>query len=163
MAVVTAQIRNVERFGCIRATKENKSAPLTKVTILQDTPHLDPSTVKNIYHNQATGIISDTPTSITINIKEELDNVILERNRKHFSKAKNSPWNILLLKNINKDTDYDLEENIQGNLIHLPSNSTVETITVFTLLKELTIVNQTKHNNNREETLQYCVIMDEGI
>ena len=94
LAVVTAQIRNGERFRRIRATKSNKSNPLTKVTILQETPHLDPGTGKTVYRNKVTGEITQELTYITIDIKEELDDVILERNRKHFSKAKNSPWNI---------------------------------------------------------------------
>ena len=94
LAVVTAQIKNVKRFGRIRATKEGNSATLTKVTVLQDTSHLDPSTGKTIYRNQTTGNISDTPPYITVDIKKELEKFILEHNRKHFSKAKNLPWNI---------------------------------------------------------------------
>ena len=52
------------------------------------------------------------------------------------------------LKNINKDTDYDLEKNIQENPIHLPANSTTETLTVLELLKKLTIINTPKCLSN---------------
>ena len=63
--------------------------------------------------------------------------MILERNRNHFSKAKNSPWNVPLLNNINKDNDYNLETT-QGIPIQLPETSTEETLTVLELLKTLT-------------------------
>ena len=67
--------------------------------------HLDPSTGNTVYCDQLTGDTSPTPTYITIDIKDELDKVILARNRKHFSKAKDAPWNSYPLNDINKDTN----------------------------------------------------------
>ena len=117
LAVVTAQTRNIERFSHIRATKKNKTTPLTKVTILRETSHLDPSRGNTVYRNQITGSISDTPTYTTIDVKDELDQVLLARNRKHFSKAKDTLWNSFPSKTINKDTNYNLDRNIHGHPI----------------------------------------------
>ena len=148
LAIVTAQIRISERFGRIRATKERNNNALTKVTILQDTIHIDPTTSKTVYRNKHTGDITESPTYKTVDIKNELEKVILERNQKHFSKAKNSPWNIPPLKHINKNTNYNLEKNQMGNQICLSQDNTLETITVLNLLKQLTKENKTKWSSD---------------
>ena len=119
------------------------------ITISTNISSTGKSTGKTIYRNQATGDMSNILTYITIDIKDELDKVILKQNRKYFAKAKNTPWNNPPpSKNINKDTDYDLEKNIQENPIHLPANSTTETLTVLELLKKLTIINTPKCLSN---------------
>ena len=53
-----------------------------------------------------------------------------------------------MLRNINKNTEYNLENNIRGNQIHLPTNSTLETITVLDLLKKLTKANKAKWSSD---------------
>lgn len=84
------------------------------------------------------GDLSKPQTYITIDIKDELDKVILERNKKHFEKAKHTPQNKLPLNNLNSTSNFDLYQTSQGREIQLPENIDMETITVFEILKTLT-------------------------
>lgn len=108
---------------------------LQRVTITNEILHLDSSTGETDYINKTSGIVSTTPTYTTIDIKEELQKVILERNTQHFAKATNKPWIISLLNKINSETNYNLEKDVNETPIALLLNSTKESMTLLGLLE----------------------------
>lgn len=60
LQVITAQLWNIERFTRIKATKVTQSEPPTKITIIKETPHLDPNTGETIYMKNVKGAMENT-------------------------------------------------------------------------------------------------------
>ena len=71
---------------------------LSRIQITKEKAYINPENGKTIYIDTTTNRQVEKPTIITIDSKRELEQAILERNKKHLSKAKATPWHRLPLK-----------------------------------------------------------------
>ena len=112
------------------------TSTLTKVTVTNDTAHLDTTSGKKIYRDRQTGTISNKSILTTINLKEELGKAILARNKQHFSKAKESPWYKKSLHHIGILNGYDVFKNNQKIPIKTVPTAFLETQTMLKIIQQ---------------------------
>ena len=109
---------------------------LTKVKIIKETVHLNPSTGETIYIDPQSNKQSKTPTFVTIDSKQELEKAILNRNKKHCAQAKHTPWNTFPLNQIGSSNNYNPFVNANKEEIQLPPKSFIETKLILELLRD---------------------------
>ena len=107
---------------------------LLKVEIIKESIHLDPNSGKTIYIDPITNQSVQDPTVITIDTKEELEKAILQRNKRHFAQAKNTPWNQEPLNYIGEHNGYNLFKTSDDKDIQLPPDAFIETKTMLEIL-----------------------------
>lgn len=100
---------------------------LLKVELINESVHLEPN-------NGNTNIRVDKPKTTTTDTKKELEEAILQRNKRHFAQAKDTLWNKPPLNYIGKHNRYNLFKTKDNKDIKLPPNAFIETKTILELL-----------------------------
>jgi hypothetical protein len=129
LKMIDKQLYSASGFRRIRrALNKDSCQPLTKVTVTRTQEYLHPDTSERV---------SSVETEV-ISSRQALEKAILDRNKKHFAQAQNTPWHRAPLASISSDTHFNLYTDAAGNQIELPSGTFLETATVLAVLKEET-------------------------
>jgi hypothetical protein len=130
LKIIDRQLRSKKVYSRIaRAVKEFSSQSLTKVEIVRESTHLDPTTGA-LVTLQAGRTVVDT--------RKELETAILARNQAHFAQAKTdrTPWTERPLSLIGTSNNFSLYQDPTGHNIELPADTFPETSLVLQILKD---------------------------
>ena len=99
MKSLLRQLRDKRMFQRIqRALKPTNNQALTHVRITQTSVHLHPTTGNSV-------TLSDTQV---VDIRDQLEAAIIQRNKTHFAQAKDTPWRCPPFDHITSNTDFRL-------------------------------------------------------
>jgi hypothetical protein len=124
---INRQLKDAKMFQRIRRSVKPVSQPaLTKVEIVHTTSLLDPETGEAIV----------TKTVQVVDTRAELEAAIIDRNKRHFSQASNTPFAQPPLHCIGSDNKFNIYEDAAGSKILLPPPAFPETQLVMAVLQE---------------------------
>jgi uncharacterized protein YueI len=108
---IKRQLRSRKQFQRIgKAMRPATQQALTKLQVTQTERYMNP-------HRE--GMIVREHT-ITINVRQELEDAILARNQKHFAQAQGTPLTVEPLSDINSSQGFDLSKDQHGQPFVLP-------------------------------------------
>ena len=127
------QIWDKNSFKRIKHTfAKRATAPIKRVQTWHESEHIDPETGKKIYKNKNNNKIVNNPTPIILSTKADVEKIILQRNKHHFAKAKETPWHQPPLQYVNSANNFDVHS--CHNLPH--DNHFIETSTILQILQD---------------------------
>jgi hypothetical protein len=103
---VTRQLQDTHRFSRIkRAIDPIRQPPLTKVELVHASAHLHPTTGEWVSHRKVH----------TVNTRQELEDCIIARNKRHFAQADGTPFTQAPLSFISSTNNFNLYQDAQGS------------------------------------------------
>jgi hypothetical protein len=125
---IERQLTDSHRFRRIcQAIKPANGTALTKVEIKTSESHLHPKT----------GLVVTKTTTKAVDTRRALETAIIERNKRHFAQAEDTPFTQPPLSHIGQENNYNVYHDAEGHTFRLPVDSCfTETQTVMDLLRE---------------------------
>jgi hypothetical protein len=121
------QLKDNRWFACIaRTLRPAASSTLTKVELVTSREHIHPDT----------GARHTITKTATIDTRQELEDAIIRRNRRHFAQSEGTPFTRPPLKFINSDNGFNVYRDSNDQDVVLPDDAFIETTTVIEILKE---------------------------